>query len=44
MQALQVIMTQGLLYGFSGGLLFAPCISFVDKCFLARRGLAHGIL
>jgi MFS family permease len=43
-KALQVIMTQGLMYGFSSGLLFAPCISFVDEWFLQRRGLANGIL
>ena len=40
----QVIMTQGMMYGFSSGLLFAPCISFVDEWFLKRRGLANGIL
>lgn len=43
-QAVQVIMTQGLMYGFSSGLLFAPCLSFVDEWFLKRRGLANGIL
>lgn len=37
-------MTQGLMYGFSSGLLFAPCISFVDEWFYQRRGLANGIL
>lgn len=37
-------MTQGLMYGFSSGLLFAPCISFVDEWFFERRGLANGIL
>ncbi|KAK1495541.1 Mch2p [Colletotrichum cuscutae] len=41
--AVQVIMTQGLMYGFSSGLLFAPCLSFVDEWFLKRRGLANGI-
>lgn len=41
--AVQVIMTQGLMYGFSSGLLFAPCLSFVDEWFLNRRGLANGI-
>ncbi|OHE96900.1 Mch2p [Colletotrichum orchidophilum] len=41
--AVQVIMTQGLMYGFSSGLLFAPCLSFVDEWFLRRRGLANGI-
>ncbi|KAJ5026344.1 major facilitator superfamily domain-containing protein [Bipolaris maydis] len=41
--ALQVIMTQGMMYGLSSGLLFAPCISFVDEWFLKRRGLANGI-
>ncbi|KAH9900478.1 major facilitator superfamily domain-containing protein [Xylariomycetidae sp. FL2044] len=39
----QVIMTQGLLYGLSSALLFSPCISFVDEWFLERRGLANGI-
>ncbi|KAK7438828.1 Mch2p [Colletotrichum acutatum] len=41
--AVQVIMTQGLMYGFSSGLLFAPCLTFVDEWFLKRRGLANGI-
>ncbi|KAK1985472.1 major facilitator superfamily domain-containing protein [Colletotrichum cereale] len=41
--ALQVIMTQGLMYGISSGLLFAPCLSFVDEWFSKRRGLANGI-
>jgi hypothetical protein len=44
MQAFQVIMTQGLLYGVSSGMLFAPCISYVDEWFFERRGLANGIL
>ena len=43
-KVLQVIMTQGMMYGLSSGLLFAPCISFVDEWFLKRRGLANGIL
>uniref|UniRef100_L2FQM0 MFS monocarboxylate n=1 Tax=Colletotrichum fructicola (strain Nara gc5) TaxID=1213859 RepID=L2FQM0_COLFN len=38
-----VIMTQGLMYGLSSGLLFAPCLTFVDEWFLKRRGLANGI-
>jgi hypothetical protein len=37
-------MTQGMMYGLSSGLLFAPCISFVDEWFFERRGLANGIL
>ncbi|KAJ4993377.1 Mch2p [Stagonosporopsis vannaccii] len=41
--ALQVIMTQGMMYGLSSGLLFAPCISFVDEWFSQRLGLANGI-
>ncbi|KAG4440087.1 hypothetical protein IFR05_004430 [Cadophora sp. M221] len=39
----QVILTQGLMYGVSSSLLFAPCISFVDEWFSERRGLANGI-
>lgn len=41
--AVQVIMTQGLMYGLSSGLLFAPCLTFVDEWFSKRRGLANGI-
>ncbi|KZL77661.1 MFS monocarboxylate transporter [Colletotrichum tofieldiae] len=41
--AVQVIMTQGLMYGLSSGLLFAPCLTFVDEWFSRRRGLANGI-
>ncbi|PHH68721.1 hypothetical protein CDD83_5999 [Cordyceps sp. RAO-2017] len=41
---LRVIMTQGLLYGVGSGLLFAPSVSFIDEWFLARRGLANGLL
>ncbi|KAF4584153.1 MFS general substrate transporter [Ophiocordyceps camponoti-floridani] len=40
---LQIIITQGLLYGIGGGLLFAPSVSFVDEWFVSRRGLANGI-
>ncbi|GKT51092.1 monocarboxylate transporter 12 [Colletotrichum spaethianum] len=36
-------MTQGVMYGLSSGLLFAPCLSFVNEWFLKRRGLANGI-
>lgn len=43
-KAVQVIMTQGLMYGLSSGLLFAPCLTFVDEWFSKRRGLANGIL
>jgi hypothetical protein len=43
-KVLQVIITQGMMYGLSIGLLFAPCISFVDDWFLKRCGLANGIL
>ncbi|KAF6804012.1 Mch2p [Colletotrichum musicola] len=42
--AIQVIMNQGLIYGLSSGLLFAPCLTFVDEWFSKRRGLANGIL
>ncbi|KAK2038698.1 MFS general substrate transporter [Colletotrichum somersetense] len=41
--AVQVIMVQGLMYGLSSGLLFAPCLTFVDEWFSKRRGLANGI-
>ncbi|OBR02640.1 Mch2p [Colletotrichum higginsianum IMI 349063] len=41
--AVQVIMTQGLMYGMSSGLLFAPCLTFVDEWFSKRRGIANGI-
>ncbi|KAK5996162.1 MFS-type transporter pynF-like protein [Cladobotryum mycophilum] len=40
---LQVIMTQGLLYGIGSGLLFAPSVSFIDEWFIERRGFANGL-
>ncbi|KAF2769678.1 MFS general substrate transporter [Teratosphaeria nubilosa] len=40
---IQVLMSQGLIYGIGSGLLFAPSISYIDEWFLERRGLANGL-
>jgi hypothetical protein len=42
-QPVQLIITQGMLYGIGSGLLFAPSVSLVDEWFLYRRSLAYGI-
>ncbi|KAE8137269.1 major facilitator superfamily domain-containing protein [Aspergillus pseudotamarii] len=39
----QLIMTQGVLYGLGSGLVFAPNMSLIDEWFIRRRSLAYGI-
>lgn len=39
----QLIMTQGILYGLGSGLVFAPNMSLIDEWFIDRRSLAYGI-
>lgn len=38
-----LILTQGLLYGIGGALLYNPFIFYLDEWFIERRGLAYGI-
>ncbi|KAJ7845365.1 major facilitator superfamily domain-containing protein [Mycena olivaceomarginata] len=40
----QLILLQGILYAVGGSLLYQPCISFMSEWFVARRGMANGIL
>ncbi|KAJ7256824.1 major facilitator superfamily domain-containing protein [Mycena haematopus] len=40
----QLIFLQGVLYAVGGSLLYLPCISFMSEWFVARRGIANGIL
>ncbi|KAE8399000.1 major facilitator superfamily domain-containing protein [Aspergillus pseudonomiae] len=40
---IQLIMTQGVLYGLGSGLVFAPNMSLIDEWFIRRRSLAYGI-
>ncbi|KAJ7022772.1 MFS general substrate transporter [Mycena alexandri] len=39
-----LVLLQGVLYGVGGSLLFLSCISNMSEWFVARRGLANGIL
>ncbi|KAJ7506746.1 MFS general substrate transporter [Mycena galericulata] len=40
----QLIILQGVLYALGGALLYLPCICYMSEWFVARRGLANGIL
>lgn len=44
LQPAQLIMTLGVLYGFGGSLIFAPCVVLIDGWFVEKRTLANGIL
>ncbi|OAG07286.1 MFS monocarboxylate transporter [Paraphaeosphaeria sporulosa] len=40
----QLLVTQGVLYGLGGSLLFFPVYSYLDDWFVKRRGLAFGVM
>ncbi|KAB8237138.1 major facilitator superfamily domain-containing protein [Aspergillus alliaceus] len=40
----QLILTQGILYGIGGTLLYSPVIVYVDEWFVRRKGFAYGIM
>ncbi|KAF1976816.1 MFS general substrate transporter [Bimuria novae-zelandiae CBS 107.79] len=40
----QLILTQGVLYGIGGSLLYLPAIVYLDEWFVRRKGLAFGIM
>ncbi|KAK4146324.1 monocarboxylate transporter 10 [Dichotomopilus funicola] len=40
----QLIATQGVLYAVGGGIAYASCIVYLEQWFVARRGLAFGIM
>lgn len=39
-----LLLTQGVLYGIGGVLLYSPVIVFVDEWFVRRKGLAYGVM
>ncbi|KAJ6491895.1 MFS general substrate transporter, partial [Mycena sanguinolenta] len=39
-----LILVQGIIYAIGGALLYLPCISFMSEWFVARRGMANGII
>ncbi|KAI9663525.1 MAG: hypothetical protein M1831_002534 [Alyxoria varia] len=39
-----LILTQGVLYGIGGAILYFPAILFLDEWFVRRKGLAYGIM
>ena len=39
-----LIITQGILYGIGGSLLYFPAILFIEEWFVRRKGLAFGIM
>ncbi|KAJ7088369.1 MFS general substrate transporter [Mycena belliarum] len=43
-QIFQLVLLQGVVYAIGGSLLYLPCISYMSEWFVARRGMANGIL
>ncbi|KAK7022125.1 major facilitator superfamily domain-containing protein [Favolaschia claudopus] len=41
---IHLLVLQGILYGVGGALLYLQCLSFMSEWFVARRGMANGIL
>ena len=39
-----LILTQGVLYAIGGSMLYTPTIIFLDEWFVARKGLAFGVM
>ena len=39
-----LIMTQGILYGIGGTMLYTPAIIFLDEWFIQRKGFAYGVM
>ncbi|KAJ4298865.1 hypothetical protein N0V90_004108 [Kalmusia sp. IMI 367209] len=40
----QLLITQGVMYGIGGSLLYLPSIVYLDEWFIRRKGLAFGIM
>ncbi|KAG8830559.1 hypothetical protein FRC17_004705 [Serendipita sp. 399] len=40
----KLILCQGVLYAIGGTLLYNPCINYMNEWFIARRGLANGVI
>lgn len=39
----QLILTQGVLYGIGGSLLYNPFLFYLDEWFIRRKGMAYGV-
>ncbi|KAK2744377.1 hypothetical protein FQN57_004272 [Myotisia sp. PD_48] len=39
-----LILTQGVMYGVGGSLMYNPVILYVDEWFIRRKGLAFGVM
>lgn len=40
----QLIVTQGVLYGIGGSVLYNPLLLLIDEWFVQRKGMAYGIM
>ncbi|KAF1967583.1 MFS general substrate transporter [Bimuria novae-zelandiae CBS 107.79] len=40
----QLIITQGVVFGFGGCISYCPCTLYIDEWFVRRKGLAYGIV
>ncbi|TFK52175.1 MFS general substrate transporter [Heliocybe sulcata] len=40
----QLVILQGVMYAIGGSLVYHPCISYTSEWFVARRGLANGVI
>jgi MFS family permease len=40
----QLILTQGVLYGIGGTILYSPTVLFLDEWFVQRKGFAYGLM
>ncbi|KAL8905679.1 MAG: hypothetical protein Q9207_002493 [Kuettlingeria erythrocarpa] len=43
-QVIELVLTQGALYGIGGAFVYNPFIFYLDEWFIERKGLAFGIL
>ena len=39
-----LILTQGVVFGLSGGLVYLPTIRYMDEWFIRRKGFAFGVM
>ncbi|TFK52161.1 MFS general substrate transporter [Heliocybe sulcata] len=40
----QLLVLQGIVYSIGGSFLYHPCVAYMSEWFVARRGLANGIM
>ncbi|KAI9726109.1 MAG: hypothetical protein M1834_009425 [Cirrosporium novae-zelandiae] len=41
---IELILSQGLLYGIGGGIMYAPTVIYLDEWFDKKKGLAFGVM